>query len=298
MSMMLKLLNPYLRMTERPALARMGSAIQARARLERNASRFFHDVPGIRYGSIDLSGDGAVTGQIARPVQSPARTAAMYIHGGGFYFGSSETHRRLGGAIAAASGLDVVLPDYRLVPEHRFPAALEDCQRAYLGLVARGYTRIALIGESAGGGLVFALLAKLVADGAPLPYACVGLSPWVDLTISGDSHQRNAWAEATLPPERMAEAAKRYAGDAALDDPFVSPVFARFAGAPRCLIHVSSAEILEDDTHMLADRLRADGVDVTVRTWDRAPHAWHLYHGMLAEADEAIADIGAFLTAD
>ena len=295
MSLQLTALNGYLRRVERPVLARLESGAAGRARLERNAARFFRDVPGVRHRPVTFDSAEGLRGQMVGPVTSPPRAAVLYLHGGGFAFGSSETHRRLGGAIASASGLDVFLPDYRLAPEHPFPAGLDDCFAAYMGMREMGLDRIAVIGDSAGGGLAFSLLARLIAESAPLPFACVGLSPWVDLTCQSQSHQRNDRSEVTLPTERMAATAATYLNGVAPDDPFASPVFARLDGAPPCLLHVSACEILEDDTHALAETLRRDGSDVTVRTWDRTPHVWHLYHGMLPEADAAIADLAGFL---
>lgn len=295
MSLRLAILNAYLRRVERPALARMVSGRNGRIRLERNAARFFRDVPGIRYRRFKTCQAPIVTGQIAVPTRPKPRTAVLYIHGGGYAFGSSETHRRLAGAIARECGADVYVPDYALAPEAPFPAGLNDCVATFTHMFDQGYHHIALVGDSAGGGMVFGTLAYLIRNRLPLPYACVGLSAWTNLTLASDSLRRNDRTEVTLPPSRMADTAAAYLGDTPADHPFASPVFAQFTGAPPCLLHVSDCEILEDDTHDLADVLRRDGADVTVRTWEKTPHVWHLYHGNLPEADEAITDVADFL---
>ncbi len=293
MSIRQTLLNAYLKRVERPALAGVSHAVESRQRLERHAARFFRDTPGIRRGAVTFA--PGLTGQVVRPVNPPSRVAALYLHGGGYNFGSAETHRKLAGAIAAASGLEVYLPDYRLAPEHVFPAALDDCEAAYNALLERGYDQIVLMGESAGGGLAFGLLHRLIAEKRQLPVAVVGLSPWTDLTISGSSHQRNNKTEVVLPAERMSDAAASYLGGTDPKHPEASPAFGHFDGAPPCLIHVSATEILEDDAHLLAAALRRDGVDVLLKTWENASHGWHMHHGTLPEADAAITDIGDFL---
>ena len=293
MSLRLPLINLYLRLFERPGLARTVGAQAGRDRLERSARLFFGNTPGTLNEPFRFS--DTVTGQVVRPKQTSPDTAILYVHGGGFTFGSSETHRRLGAAIAAKTNLEVFLPDYRLAPEHPYPAGLDDCFEAFEALVARGYRRVILIGDSAGGGLVFSTLVRALSDGLDLPAAVIGLSPWVDLTLAGESMVSNDRSEVTLPTERMQYVAATYRGTTAADDPEISPVFADFTGAPPCLIHVSDSEILRDDAYRLEEALRRDGAQVTLRTWVKTPHVWHIHHGMLPEARDAIDDIAVFV---
>lgn len=293
MSLRLKLLNAYLKRIERPALSRLNEPREVRDRFALIARRVFKEPPGIRFNDCELDG---VPGIEARPVAPIPRTAILYLHGGGFFFGAAETHRKITGALAGACGMAAFVPDYRLAPEYPFPAALDDCERAHDALRTRGYERIILIGESAGGGLVFSLLARLISKGARLPVAAIGLSPAADLHVTADSYTRNDRTEVVLPPDRIAASAVWYRDTTPADHPEVSPVFADFTGAPPCLIHVSGVEVLEDDAHALAAKLRDDGVEVLLRTWDHTPHGWHLFHGFLPEADEAIADIADFVS--
>lgn len=293
MSLHLPLINLYLRLFERPGLARTVGAQAGRDRLERSARIFFGNTAATLHEPFRFS--ESVTGQVVRPKQTSPDTAILYVHGGGFTFGSSETHRRLGAAIAARTNLEVFLPDYRLAPEHPYPAGLDDCCAAFEALITRGYKRVVLIGDSAGGGLVFSMLVRALTTGRGMPAAVIGLSPWVDLSLAGESMASNDRSEVTLPTERMRDVAEAYRGDASADDPEISPIFARFAGAPPCLIHVSDSEILRDDAYRLDAALRRDGAEAVLRTWVKTPHVWHIHHGMLPEAREAIDDIASFL---
>lgn len=293
MSLRLRLMNVYLGLIERPGLAKAVDPKVRRDRLERNARIFFADTPGTTHEAIQFTDQ--ISGQVVRPIKSHTDTAILYFHGGGFTFGSSETHRRLAAAIAAKVDLEVFLPDYRLAPEYPFPAAIDDCCAAFDALQDRGYQRIVLIGDSAGGGLVFSMLARALAQKSALPEAVIGLSPWADLTLTGESMISNDRTEVTLPTERMRDVAGIYCGDVSPDHPELSPIFADFVGAPPCLIHVSDSEILRDDAYRLEEALRGDGVKVVLRTWEKTPHVWHLNHGLLPEAKDAIDDIAAFV---
>ncbi|MEO1001179.1 MAG: alpha/beta hydrolase fold domain-containing protein, partial [Pseudomonadota bacterium] len=235
----------------------------------------------------------------AAPSGDDAAPLLLYFHGGGYFQGSPRTHRALAAALAGRAGMAARVPDYRLAPEHPFPAAPEDARALYLGLLAAGLRpgRIVLAGDSAGGGLALALLHVIGAEGLPWPAATVVFSPWTDLTVSGESVRTNAGADPLLPASRLADVGAAYLAGADARDPRASPLFGQFAGAPPTLIQASRHEILRDDSVRMAGVLRDQGVDVTLELSDRLPHVWQIFQGRLPEADAALDRAGAFLRA-
>ncbi|MBP7001197.1 alpha/beta hydrolase fold domain-containing protein [Amaricoccus sp.] len=293
MSLRLLAVDLVLRLREKPYLARETDFPRGRARMEREAARFPLP-PGAVLRDAPLGGVPAL--RLDGPEGGPV---LLWLHGGAYCIGSPRTHAAMAARLARAVGAAAVLPDYRLAPEHPFPAALDDAAAAWAALLAEGVPphRVALGGDSAGGGLAFALLHRLLAEGAPLPGAMLAFSPWADLTQTAASLGALARRDALIPVRRFAEIRDLYLGPADPRDPRASPVFGRFAGGPPAFVQSSRAEVLRDDARALAARLAADGVAVVHDEWARAPHVWQMYQGFLPEADQALDRAAAFVAA-
>jgi acetyl esterase/lipase len=293
----LRAVSLWLRLVEKPWLARARDIPAARARLDRKAARLFRPPRDVELGSERLA-DGLRLVR-ARPPGATGR-AILYLHGGAFLMGSPETHLSLAARLARAAGAEAWLPDYRLAPEHPHPAALDDARAAYAALLGRGVApeRVAVAGDSAGGGLAFALVNAARAAGLPDPACLVGFSPWVDMTMRAPSLARNARADCMLPVARMAEVVAWRMGGGALDDPAASPALAVFdRPPPPALIQASRTEILADDAEAMARALRRAGGEATLEWFPRAPHACQLFAAIAPEARAAVARAGGFIAA-
>ncbi|HET7523616.1 MAG TPA: alpha/beta hydrolase [Acidimicrobiales bacterium] len=222
----------------------------------------------------------------------------LYFHGGGYFQGSIATHRRLVAALCLAGGTRGLSVGYRLAPEHRFPAAVDDAVAAYRWLISDGGEepdRVIIAGDSAGGGLTFATLIALRDAGDPMPAGGFGISPWTDLAGTGKSLVTRKDQDPFIDPGGVDETAIRYAGDADRRNPLVSPLYGDLHGLPPLLIHVGGAEVLYDDAARMADAARSAGVEVEFADWPDAFHVWHMMVGMIPEADEAVAAAGAWI---
>jgi len=223
----------------------------------------------------------------------------LYLHGGGYVLGSLESHRSLVARISAASGIRALAVDYRLGPEHVFPAAVQDATAVYRELIASGIhaSRIVIAGDSAGGGLSVATLLELRGAGDPLPKAAVLLSPWVDLEGTGASWVTKIAEDPIVLPDMLRWMASQYLGQTSPRTPTASPLLADLSGLPSLLIQVGTAEILLDDGLALARNAEAAGVDVEVERWIDMIHVWQALANVLPEARSAIDRIGAFVRA-
>ena len=220
--------------------------------------------------------------------------ALLYLHGGGYILGSIRTHTELCSRLARATGLRVLAIDYRLAPEHPFPAAVEDAVAAWRWLLEQGLDapRIAIAGDSAGGGLALATLVALRAAGLRLPGCAVCLSPFADLS---DERPDEANGDPLLTPEAIQMMANTYLQGGDPKEPTASPVFADLSGLPPLLIQVGTRERLLSDSLRVAERARAAGVDVTLEKGEGLIHVWQLFGPEMPEAREAVAQIGAFV---
>lgn len=226
-----------------------------------------------------------------------SETAFLYLHGGGYFIGSCKSHRGFASHIAKASRCRLLLPEYRLAPEHTFPAALLDARAAYRFLLAQGYAhdRIVVGGESSGGGLALALLQTLRDEKMPMPAGAVLLSPWTDLLGTGHSVLSRARQDPWLRPGGIPLLANRYRGGVPTDHPLISPLYCDLKGFPPLLIHAGNDEILRDDATRLEARARSAGVEVTSKIWMGMWHAFHAFYPWAPEAKLAHKEIGEWV---
>ena len=241
---------------------------------------------------------GGVGGEWISPADTPLDKAILYFHGGGFRIGSVESHRDLIAQIARASGCRVLAINYRLAPEYRFPAALDDALTSYGWMLGQGLQpgSIAFAGDSAGGNLVLAAMLALRERGLPLPVAAMLMSPWTDLAATGTSYVSRAEADPIHQRPMILALAKNYLGGQGDPcDPLVSPLYADLAGLPPLLIQVGDRETVLDDSVMFADLARGAGVDVHLEVWDGMIHVFQMFGAELPEAHRAIASIAQFL---
>jgi len=227
---------------------------------------------------------------------APRRTV-LYLHGGAYMFCSPRTHRGITAFLARRIPARVLVPDYRLAPEHPFPAALEDALACYRWLLSQGIAarEIALAGDSAGGGLALAALLALRDGGEPLPGAAACLAPWADLAATGASIQSNSGTDAWVFGEAVAVGARLYLGSVPATYPLASPLYGDLSGLPPLVIHASESEVLRDDALRLADKARRSGVPVRLRMWRGLPHVWQGFLPFIPEARESLEEIAAFL---
>ena len=223
--------------------------------------------------------------------------AVLYLHGGGYTMGSCSTHRALAARIALAGNTPVLLINYRLAPEDPFPAALEDTLKAFRWLLGQGTSarKIAIAGDSAGGGLAVSAALALREGQEPLPGGIVCISPWADLSLSGETITTCAKADPLLSLKTSILHANRYVGQEDPKLPLISPVFADLSKLPALFIQVGEHEILRSDAVRLAENARLVGVKAVLEVWEGMWHDWHMFAGLMPESQRAIESIGRFL---
>ncbi|AJY66930.1 alpha/beta hydrolase [Burkholderia glumae] len=240
--------------------------------------------------------DGSPRGEWLEPADGRATPTLLYFHGGGYYFCSPATHRPLVFALSRKLGARSFSVDYRLAPEHPFPAAHDDALAAYAALLEAGVEPASILigGDSAGGGLALALLVALRDRGAPLPAGALLFSPWTDLAATGDTLRSNDGLDPMFSGAALGRAARLYIGGASPTDPYLSPLYADPAGLPPLLIQVGSTEVLLDDSRRFAERAQAAGVATELQIWPGMPHVWQMAVPFMPEASRALDQAAAF----
>ncbi|AOJ71592.1 alpha/beta hydrolase [Burkholderia sp. MSMB2042] len=234
----------------------------------------------------------------ADPVRRDSlRRIVIYLHGGGYCFCSPRTHRTIAGALAKGADARTFSLDYRLAPEHPFPAAVEDALASYRQLLADGASsdRIVIGGDSSGGGLALALLLSLRDAGDPLPAGAVLFSPWTDLAATGASLKANDEADVMLSAAAVANFSQYYLGGTAADHPIASPLYGEYSGLPPLFVQASDTEVLLDDAARVAEKARVANVAVDFKVWHRVPHAWPTLTPYLPEAKAAVKEATDFI---
>lgn len=222
----------------------------------------------------------------------------LYIHGGGFVMGSLRGYRHMVARLAAETGLRAWFAEYRMAPEHPFPAAPDDMLNAYKGLLEAGHdpARIAVAGDSAGGNLAAVLLQDIARGGLPMPVAAALISPPTDLRGTSPSVEENRWRDHVMPHSLGQRVATAYLGDHDPGDPRVSPLLGDLSGLPPMIVQVCEAEMLRDDGQRLVAAITEAGGQAELRVWRDVPHVWHLMCGRVPEADAGVDELAAFLT--
>ncbi|MGH6870234.1 MAG: alpha/beta hydrolase [Rhizomicrobium sp.] len=280
----------FLKSNDAPADA---SLADQRARLESLAAFFpVADGTEVEPGTV-----GGVKGEWVAARRARRDAVVLYLHGGGYLLGSPVSHRHLLAAVSEASGLRTFAAEYRLAPEHPFPAAVDDAVAAYKGLLDSGIAanRIVIMGDSAGGGLTIATLVAARDKGLAMPACAVAISPWADLSQGGEAHRARKSRDPMVGKEGLDEMAAAYLAGADPKTPLASPLFADLKGLPPLLIQVGTEEALYDDAMALTRRADSAGVDVSSESWGGMVHVWHIFHPILGEGRDAIARIGSFV---
>ncbi|MEB3046881.1 alpha/beta hydrolase [Rhizobium mulingense] len=250
----------------------------------------------IQVRQVDADGVDAELMWPARLHHPIGERVILYIHGGGFSSGSIRTHSLLAGSLAKAASSDVLLIDYRLMPEYTYPAQINDALTAYRWLLDNGYRNdnVVVAGDGAGGNIAIETVLRQMQVGKALPAAVIALSPITDLAATGGSMTSNAESDPLVGKDWIETLRKAYLGRKSPSDPQVSPLYADLTGFPPLLLQVGSGEVLLDDTLRLGDKARQAGVDVTTEVWPGMPHQWQLFPSLLDDADRASQNIADF----
>ncbi|MFQ5610427.1 MAG: alpha/beta hydrolase [Woeseiaceae bacterium] len=254
-------------------------------------------VPTARRVDVEKTNICGLGAEWLRPEKSNKNKVLLYLHGGAYVLGGCASHRHLVSHLARAGEIPALVPEYRLAPEHPFPAGVEDAIATYKELLSNGYAPgdIIVAGDSAGGGLTVAMLLALRDEGVAMPAAAVLMSPWLDLSGSGESMRTRDDADPWFNASDIPVVARFYCGNDEVDNPLVSPVYGDMSGMPPMHIQVGDEEILLSDATRLADKVRAAGGTADIDVW---PGMWHVFQAFLLvmpESRDAIKKLGAYI---
>ena len=243
------------------------------------------DVDGVRGEWVDVS-SGMNKGRVM-----------LYLHGGGYFFGSAHSHRPLIWRFSALSSLKVLAIDYRQLPDFPYPAPLDDAFTAYQWLLKQGYKaeNIVIGGDSAGGNLTLVMMQKIKEQRLPMPSCLILLSPWGDMSCEGESFRTNEHKDPMIPSKLLRFLSKRYVGDQDPLDPFLSPVYGDYQGFPPMLLYVGSTEVLRDDARRIASKAEDAGVFVEYKEWEKMPHVFPILATYLPEGKRAVREMAVFI---
>jgi acetyl esterase/lipase len=278
------------------ASAHKGEALGPEARPMFDA--MFAATPAAADVRVEAATIGGIAGFWLRPADARPGARILYLHGGGYVLGSAQALTSFAGQIATRVGADTFVPDYRLAPEHPFPAAIDDAVAAYRGLVAGGAERIVVAGDSAGGGLTLALLSILASDktrGMVQPAGAAAISPWTDLALTGESFETRADADPIFTRGVLQAFAEMYLQGQDATNPKASPLHARLDDLPPIRIDVGDDEVLLADSIRYADLARAAGVEIKLSIWEGMPHVFQSSLGQFLAAEQSLDAIGDFL---
>ncbi len=254
-----------------------------------------HPTPdGVTIDEVDM---GGIPATLVAPENTETDRVMLYIHGGGYVAGSPAGYHGLAGNYAKLLKAKVFVPDYRLAPEHPFPAALDDVLAAYKWLLEQGYpsSSITFSGDSAGGAMVVSVMVMARDAGLPLPAGGVALSPWANLEYSGSSLDTRDGIDPTVNRTGLTLMSKAFLNGALRNSPEASPVFADVRGLPPILVHIGESEVMLSDAIRLAAHLAENRVRVTLEVWPGMFHVWHMFAAILPEGMQALQDAAAFL---
>ena len=293
---------PDMTASDAAELARLLKAIEADAWPDDFVeARSFYDAWGTPVAPDIAVSDcehGGVPGYLHTPPGADTSRIGIWLHGGGYVFGSQRSHGAMVAEAARAAGIPILHPQYRRAPEHPYPAALDDAVAVYAAVLGSGFSadRVVLIGDSAGGGLVFTTLLAARDRGLPMPRAVACISPWTDLACTGETFRTLADDDPMVSTSVTRAVAAAYLGSGtAAESPYVSPLYGDVSGFPETLIQVGERELLRSDAERMAAKLAAADTPVTLEVWPGMVHVWHLHHTRLATGRAALARLGAFL---
>jgi acetyl esterase/lipase len=283
------LTSRYIRRTDiaNAPVAKMRKRLDQLGRLARPA----------RHVAIEETSIAGLHAEWYRPEKATPGKLLIYLHGGAYTLGSCDSHRKLVTHMAQEGNIEAVMPEYRLAPEHPFPAGLDDAIAVYKALLDSGYKAadIVISGDSAGGGLSVATMLQLRHQGLPLPGAAVLISPFLDMSASGESMKTRAERDPWFRPDEVEVVIRYYCPGEDVRNPLLSPVFANVAGLPPTLIHVGDDEILLSDSTRFADKLKTAGIDVELEVFPEMWHVFQLFVGKMPESKAAVKKIGAYI---